>query len=122
MRVVMASEMLTSVAKPLDAATKIKRPELLAFRWHGSAASMSAASIVKSCPAVSWERVDLRLLLRALKLRVDFRACLHGMPAIDYPPRGASPNSDFVLEAGLAQGTTDFPSVEWGRLNRREKS
>jgi hypothetical protein len=52
---------------------------------------------MKNCPAVSQERVDLLLLLRAVKPRVDqsetfkvmerrlLRACLQRMPAIDYP-------------------------------------
>jgi len=77
---------------------------------------------MKNCPAVSQERVDLRRLLRGVKLRAEpnlLRACLQRMPAIDHPAQGASPNSDcgseiiLLNKGGLVQGTTpsDFLSL-----------
>lgn len=77
-------EMLTNVAKPLGATTTAKRPLLPTIRCH-----KFAASTMKNCPAVSQERVDLRLLLRAVKLHVDLphllHACLQRISTIDYP-------------------------------------
>jgi hypothetical protein len=60
---------------------------------------------MKNCPAVSQERVDLRRLLRGVKLRAEpnlLRACLQRMPAIDHPAQGASPNSDCGSEIILS--------------------
>jgi hypothetical protein len=109
------------VAKPLDATTKIKRPELPTIRCHES-----AASIMKNCPALSQKRVDLRRLLRTVKLRVDLphllRACLQRMPAIDYPlgRRPATAGRNHLSIRGLVQFTTAMTSSRrrMGRLRK----